>query len=166
MKLNRVGTKKKTSSTAYAGARNHIGCVRRPMERRRLAAGGVAGGRRGADVSIAMVIGDDSSVLSREGADAAAPSRLVRQKPAAPAALASWANWSWVVLATFSGVIVPAIMSARLMYRSGLATPRACIDPTEVGTEALTSRRACGTPAGVGTLGSSDTVLRSLTKPA
>ena len=53
--------------------------------------------------------------------------------------------------ATCTGVFVPWIMSARFRYRSGFATARACIEPTESSSEALTSSSACGTSAGVST---------------
>src|SRR5690606_2807926 len=88
------------------------------------------------------------------------------QKPEAPIALASWANWSWVAWATSTGVLVPWIISPRFRYRSGFAIASACIEPTESASESLTSSSACGTSDGVSTESCSDGVDWLATKSA
>src|SRR4051794_7613515 len=60
MKLNAVGTKKNSRSTAYAGARNHIGWVLRAMRGRRPAGRCAAGAPAGVRQSIVKVIGSET----------------------------------------------------------------------------------------------------------
>ena len=142
---------------------------RTPPAPRTPAPGRPAGGRRGRGACRAGATGgrhrrrprSSTSTAIAPPPDGRSPSRRRRigirrpgQKPGAPCGLGELGELRPGSLRRpAAGVIVPWIMSARLMYRSGLATASACIEPTDVGSAACTSSSACRHAVRVGHAG-------------